>query len=160
MDEYKHYLYERIPRLSTEVNAGNLTKPRAIRRKLKCKSFDWFLREIAFDLIKDYPPRDTFEYAWGAVQSQSELKLCVNSKNQKANQHLEASHCGQNITHPKELNLFFDFTWRNEIRPHRTENCWDVPTIGKNAPVKLYSCHHGGGNQLWRVDLVRFFSIF
>lgn len=156
MDEYKHYIYERNSKEYANVDARNLTTALAIRRKLKCKSFNWFIRNIAFDLFKDFPPRETFEYAWGVVQSQNELKLCADSKN---DQQLELSHCGQNLTWPKEVNQFVEFTWRREIRVHNTSNCWDV-NGSENVPVKLYRCHRGRGNQLWHLDLVSIPSNF
>lgn len=141
------------------MDAGNLTKPLAIRRNLKCKSFDWFIHEIAFDLIKEYPPRDTFTYAWGVVQSQNNTKLCVDSKNHEIGQPLELSHCGHNLTHPSETNLFFDFTWRSEIRLHNTTSCWEIADILDDAPVKLHQCHHRRGDQAWHLNLVSILSI-
>lgn len=159
MDEYKQYLYKKHPQLYANVNAGNLTIPLAIRRKLKCKSFDWFIREIAFDLIKDYPPHETFENAWGAVQSQNDLRLCVGSESHKEGQRLELSQCDQNLARPSNPNQFFEFTWRSEIRVHMGSVCWDVSNSGMNAAVLLYRCHHGGGNQLWHLDLVSVLSL-
>lgn len=38
--------------------SGDLTKQKAVREKLKCKSFDWFMKEIAFDQDKYYPAVD------------------------------------------------------------------------------------------------------
>lgn len=159
MDEYKHYLYKKHADLYDNVSAGNLTIPLAIRQSLKCKSFEWFIREIAFDLIKDYPPDETFENAWGAVQSQSELRLCVRTKSGEASQQLELSQCDQNLTQPSNPNQFFEFTWRSEIRVHADTLCWDVSTTGNNTPVILYRCHHGRGNQLWHLDLVSILSL-
>lgn len=156
MDEYKHYIYEQFPKTYAEINAGNLSEVRAIRQKLKCKSFDWFIHKIAFDLIRDYPPRGTFDYAWGVVQSQSEPKLCVDSKSRQQQQQLHLTRCSRNLTRPQEPHKFFDFTWRNAIRVHMGENCWDVSDGGKNAPVLLYKCHLSGGNQLWHLDPVSF----
>lgn len=159
MDEYKHYLYEKHPELYDNVDAGNLTVQLAIRRNLKCKSFDWFIREIAFDLIKDYPPNEALENAWGVVQSQSELRMCVGSKSSEANQQLKLSQCDQNLPQPSNPNLFFEFTWRKEIRVRTGTICWDVSDSAENAPVILYECHRGRGNQLWHLDLVSILSL-
>jgi polypeptide N-acetylgalactosaminyltransferase len=32
-----------------------LSKQKAVRERLKCKSFDWFMKEIAFDQDHFYP---------------------------------------------------------------------------------------------------------
>lgn len=58
MDEYKDYLYARSPGKYEKVDAGDLTEQKAIREKLQCKSFDWFIKEIAPDLVEKYPPLD------------------------------------------------------------------------------------------------------
>ena len=53
-DEYKHYFYEKRPEWA-HVDPGDLTAVRAIREKLKCKPFSWFMKEIAYDVTKYYP---------------------------------------------------------------------------------------------------------
>jgi polypeptide N-acetylgalactosaminyltransferase len=47
---YKEYIYNKSPRYKT-VDPGDLTKQRAIRESLQCKSFAWFMTEVAFDLM-------------------------------------------------------------------------------------------------------------
>ena len=51
MDEYKEYLYERKP-YYRNLDAGDLTDLLALRKKLNCKPFSWFMKEVAFDLPK------------------------------------------------------------------------------------------------------------
>lgn len=158
MDEYKQYLYARHPEVYAGIDAGNLTKAQALRRKLQCKPFDWYIREIAFDLVKDYPPVEVFENAWGAVQSQSKREYCVKTEKTQTGQPLELAHCDKNVEKPTEEKQFFHLTWRSEIRLHNTSFCWDASSTGKDAPIVLYRCHHGRGNQFWRIDLVSLLS--
>lgn len=66
MDEYAEYLYKRRPQYRT-LDPGNLTKQKAIREKLQCKPFRWFMEEIAFDLVKKYPPIEPPDYGYGEV---------------------------------------------------------------------------------------------
>ena len=54
MDEYKEHLYKRRPNYRS-IETGDISAQLAIREKLKCKSFDWFMKEVAFDLPKKYP---------------------------------------------------------------------------------------------------------
>ena len=54
MDEYKHHLYKGRPGVGN-ADTGDLSRQLAVREKLKCKSFDWFMKEIAFDQDKYYP---------------------------------------------------------------------------------------------------------
>ena len=66
MDEYKSYLYERNPGYAT-IETGDISQQLAVREKLQCKSFDWFMKEIAFDLVEKYPFHDPQPFASGAV---------------------------------------------------------------------------------------------
>lgn len=54
MDEYKETLYKHRPGVGA-ADAGNLKAMKDIREKLNCKSFEWFMKEIAFDQDKYYP---------------------------------------------------------------------------------------------------------
>lgn len=49
-----------------EYILGDLTKQKAVRERLKCKSFDWFMKEIAFDQDKFYPAVEPEDSANGA----------------------------------------------------------------------------------------------
>lgn len=68
MDEYKEYLYQHDPDRYPNLDAGDLTKQKAIREKLQCKPFKWFMEEIAFDLPKKYPPVEPPDFAWGTIR--------------------------------------------------------------------------------------------
>ena len=54
--------------LNRNIDAGDLTEQRAIREKLQCKPFKWFMTEVAFDLVKVYPPVEPPHQAEGEVQ--------------------------------------------------------------------------------------------
>lgn len=66
MDEYKEYLYLRRPKYRT-LEVGDLSAQLEIRERLQCKSFDWFMKNIAFDLPKKYPPIEPPDFASGEV---------------------------------------------------------------------------------------------
>lgn len=56
--------------------------------------------------------------------------------------------CGQ--MHEK-----FILSWHKDIRiKHRPNMCLDVADGGDRAKIMPYSCHGGGGNQLWKFDVV------
>jgi len=68
MDEYKEYLYKRRPQYLS-IDPGDLTERKELRKKLKCKSFDWFMKNIAFDLVKKYPPVEPDNFFSGKVNT-------------------------------------------------------------------------------------------
>lgn len=148
MDEYKEFLYENSPDWYSSVNTGDLTEQKALRQKLKCKSFKWFMENIAFDLEKFYPSQEPPHFAWGGIQSWHDISACIDA-GRKA---LGISEC-EDITDPSE-NQYFVLTWRNEIRDLVKEHCWDVTSKERDAPVQLMECHKSGGNQFWRYDAV------
>lgn len=66
MDNWAQYLYKRRPHY-LRIDPGDLSEQRELRNKLHCKDFDWFMREIAFDLPKRYPPVEPPDFAKGEV---------------------------------------------------------------------------------------------
>lgn len=67
MDEYAEYLYKRKPHYR-DVDPGDLSQQKAIRKKLHCKPFKWFMESVAFDLPLKYPPIEPNNFAFGEVR--------------------------------------------------------------------------------------------
>lgn len=67
MDEYKEYLYLRRPQYRN-LEVGDLSAQYEIRERLQCKPFKWFMKNIAFDLPKKYPPIEPPDFASGEVR--------------------------------------------------------------------------------------------
>lgn len=151
MDEYKEYLYERRSDRYKDVDPGDLTKQRAIRDKLQCKSFKWFMENVAFDLPLKYPPVEPPDFASGALQSMSDPKYCVDSLNAGEKGAIGLFSCANDLKRPQG-NQFWALSWHKDIRQKHGSNCWDVSAGGKDAPVLLFRCHGSQGNQLWRYD--------
>ena len=66
MDEYKEYLYLRRPQYRN-MEYGDVSAQKEVRERLQCKSFHWFMQNIAFDLPKKYPPIEPPDFASGEV---------------------------------------------------------------------------------------------
>ena len=77
-DEYAKYFYERKPQ-AKHVDPGDLTAQKAIREKLQCKSFDWFMKEIGYDLPKFFPLKEPENVAYGHITNKG-TNLCVDGK--------------------------------------------------------------------------------
>jgi len=75
MDEYKEYLYQRRPHYRS-LDPGDLSAQLAIREKLHCKPFSWFMKEVAFDLPKKYPPVEPLLTAHGEVDT-PQIRACA-----------------------------------------------------------------------------------
>lgn len=74
MDEYAQYVYAHNPSLKL-IDPGDISEQREIRQRLHCKPFKWFMEEIAFDILKRYPPIDPPNYGSGKVKINSRHKL-------------------------------------------------------------------------------------
>ena len=56
MDEYKEWLYDKKPELKN-VDPGDISDRIALRKKLKCKSFKWYMENVANDTVRSiYEP--------------------------------------------------------------------------------------------------------
>nr|CAD7606450.1 unnamed protein product [Timema genevievae] len=141
MDEYKEYLYKRRPHYRT-IDTGDLTQQKALREALKCKSFKWFMENVAFDLPLKYPPIEPPDFAEGECSTQ------INSSS------LSLKYL-QNL----DINSFafyvqsFVLTWHKDVRPKGRTMCWDVANVQDKASISLYACHGMQGNQLWKYNM-------
>lgn len=73
MDEYAEFIYQRRPEYR-HLSAGDVAAQKELRNNLNCKSFKWFMNEVAWDLPKFYPPVEPPAAAWGEASLCS--KIC------------------------------------------------------------------------------------
>lgn len=67
MDEYAEYVYQRRPEYR-HLSAGDMIPQKELRSRLGCKTFKWFMSNVAWDLSKHYPPVEPPAAAWGEVR--------------------------------------------------------------------------------------------
>uniref|UniRef100_A0A0N5AIE0 Polypeptide N-acetylgalactosaminyltransferase n=1 Tax=Syphacia muris TaxID=451379 RepID=A0A0N5AIE0_9BILA len=65
MDEYQKYYYIREPS-AAHRSPGDISAQLALRKRLHCKSFRWYMEKVAYDVIESYPflPEN---HVWGQV---------------------------------------------------------------------------------------------
>ena len=79
-------------------------------------------------------------------------ELCLDSKKRKKDELVVVDTCIKD--NPKIIGeQEFKLTWHKDIRPKDRTECLDVSRGGTKAPVTLYPCHGGQGNQLWRYNV-------
>ncbi|XP_023342320.1 N-acetylgalactosaminyltransferase 6 isoform X2 [Eurytemora carolleeae] len=145
MDEYAEYVYQHRPHYRN-IDPGDISEQIALREKLQCKPFKWFMQEVAFDLYKHYPPVEPADFIGGEFRSKENPEYCVDSKFVRANERIGFEPCSKGTGGEQKFSL----TWRKDIRPsNRKKICWDVSSYEARSPVLLYDCHTQGGNQGW-----------
>lgn len=75
-DEYKKYFYTRIP-LAKYYDAEDISEQLELKKRLNCKSFDWFMKNVASDVFKDFPKLPPNVH-WGELRSVKK-GLCLQS---------------------------------------------------------------------------------
>lgn len=143
-DEYKDIVYQRSPARYQDVDAGDLTRPKTIRRGLHCKPFRYFLEFVAPDMLERYPIESPGVFASGVIQSKANSKLCIDAPRTNRN-HVVLDDCENNHVSPTPKQ-FFTLSWHRNIMHSKYDICL---TNGDT----LVDCHYTGGNQLWQFDI-------
>ncbi|KAM7397641.1 hypothetical protein PAMA_005788 [Pampus argenteus] len=151
MDEYAEYIYQRRPEYR-HLSAGDMVVQKELRNRLNCKSFKWFMSDVAWDLPKHYPPVEPPAAAWGEVRNVGS-GMCMESKHFVSGSPIRLESCVKGWGEVSwSHGQVFTFGWREDIRVgdpmHTKKVCFDA--VSHNSPVTLYDCHGMKGNQLWR----------
>jgi len=145
--DYAKYFYMRRPEVQS-LDTGDLTEQYAIRDRLQCRSFDWFMKEIAYDISARFPEIEKPSGAWGRIENPLTGK-CVDGKFGGSGSPITVSDCSSGVG---ELSWWL--TWHEDVRPggHTADTarrvCLDC--VGRNNLVSFWECHEMGGNQLWK----------
>jgi len=141
MDEYKRMYYMHRKDL-VDKDCGDLSERKALRDRLQCKSFKWFLDNV-------YPEKfipDENVYAHGMVRNPSS-NMCLDTlgKDEKGDINVGLYFCQGG----KSSSEVFSLSKTNELR--REETCVDSQGVD-GSPVVLMHCHEHRGNQEWTHD--------
>uniref|UniRef100_A0A336MXC8 Polypeptide N-acetylgalactosaminyltransferase n=1 Tax=Culicoides sonorensis TaxID=179676 RepID=A0A336MXC8_CULSO len=153
LDEYKDALYEKIPNIR-DIEAGDLSKQIGIREKLRCKSFKWYLENIAPDILKTFPVKMPTDFAFGAIESIAVDNWCVDALNGNQQNRIGLFSCAENRINPHS-NQNFVLSFFRDIRIRNDYRCWDanpLDIVNDRIPIKLGLCHTLQGNQFFRYD--------
>ena len=147
MDEYKEIVYARNKEKYAKVDAGDMTRAKAIKRGLYCKPFAYFLEFVAPEMLECYPLNDPGYFAQGSIQSKANPTLCVEAPSPGKKKQIILSACDKNLVDPSPKQ-FFKLSWHRNIQHHYYDFC-------VQSSLTMAECHYRGGNQLWKYDLVR-----
>ncbi|XP_046405770.1 polypeptide N-acetylgalactosaminyltransferase 5 isoform X2 [Ischnura elegans] len=137
LDEWKEFYYGINPG-ARNVDVGDVSERKDLRKKLKCKSFRWYLQNV-------YPESQMpLDYYYLGEVRNAETQNCLDTLGRKSGETLGMSYC-----HGLGGNQVFAYTKRQQIMSD--DNCLDA--ANRDGPVKLVRCHGMGGNQAWVYDM-------
>ncbi|XP_028403042.1 polypeptide N-acetylgalactosaminyltransferase 10-like [Dendronephthya gigantea] len=136
MDDYKEWLYERRPELKEVRNYGDISDRLALRKRLKCHSFKWYMQNVLNDTVRqNYEPLR----GSGLIRNPNS-NLCLDTRGRKPGSEMGLSTCLSYSWSQK-----FQYSYIYELR--NTEDCLDGPNYEAGSKISLYRCHEMQGNQ-------------
>ncbi|CAF4657193.1 unnamed protein product, partial [Rotaria sp. Silwood2] len=90
MDEYVEYYYRREPAIR-KLDYGDISDRKKLREKLQCKSFKWFMENIAYDVMEKFPPPSK-NVVWGECKN-IQYSVCLNDNGASFGQPIGVAPC-------------------------------------------------------------------
>uniref|UniRef100_A0A8C8D1M0 Polypeptide N-acetylgalactosaminyltransferase n=1 Tax=Oncorhynchus tshawytscha TaxID=74940 RepID=A0A8C8D1M0_ONCTS len=147
-DDYKDYFYASRPETLT-LAYGDISQLKKFREEHRCKSFKWFMEEIAYDIPMNYPlPPKNVE--WGEVRGY-ETSYCIDSMGHTNGGNVEIGPC-----HRMGGNQLFRINEANQLMQY--DQCL---TKGPDGSAVIVTHCNMNENTEWRYfkDLHRFTHI-
>lgn len=153
LDEFKNLPKLLEPIRYQNVDPGNLVMQFELKNKLKCKSFRWFLDNVAPDMIEKYPPIVIFpKFASGAVQNVANPRLCLDNLGQLNGQAVGLFECADDLQRPSKDQEFI-YSFFKDLRQDHGRNKYCLDCYGLSMQI----CNElSFGNQFWNYEKVCF----
>ncbi|XP_011186327.2 polypeptide N-acetylgalactosaminyltransferase 1 [Zeugodacus cucurbitae] len=145
MDSYVNLFFLNRPDLKFHPDIGDMTHRKLLRKKLRCKSFNWYLENIYPE--KFVPTKNVLAY--GRIRALSK-DLCADdlSQNNEKPYNLGIFWCAKKLTKSQFFTLTNTQVLRNEL------SCATVPHSGGDVRVvKMVSCMDNDDyNEQWSYE--------
>lgn len=151
MDEFQEAVYNRKQDVKN-IDPGDITKQLAVRERLQCKPFKWFMEEVANDMLEKYPVKDPPPFAMGRVKSVAVPHHCLDSLGLSKRKSPGLYPCHDLVDGHVSRTQDWVMSYARDFSLGEGGYCLDVQS-GKPKPV-FWECHENQGNELFRYDLV------
>ncbi|KAK3759426.1 hypothetical protein RRG08_009099 [Elysia crispata] len=136
MDDYKNYYYERI--LFNLGNYGNVTHRKELRKRLNCKSFEWYIRNVYPNIVIP----SNMKYA-GVISSIAQPKCLDSMGGPQAKQSFPKMY----PCHNQGMNQFWHFSDDGQIKQDEWFICFSQGQIASKS-----FCEPSGPTWQYRED--------
>ncbi|XP_037797454.1 N-acetylgalactosaminyltransferase 7-like [Penaeus monodon] len=137
-DKYKEYFYTREP-LARYLDMGDISQQLELKKRLGCKSFQWFMDNVAYDMLRKYPELPP-NLHWGELRNAA-TSQCLDTMGHPAPSLMGIAHC-----HGFGNNQLIRLNAEGQLGVG--ERCIDADGQG----IKLIFCHLGTVNGPWEYD--------
>lgn len=146
-DEYKELVYGRDRKRYKHIDPGDLSQPKAVREKLDCKPFQYFMEVIAPDFATRYPMvEDSPVFASGQIKSLGFPYHCIDTLHRDEFQTIGLFPCQDLDSNGKSSSTqFFRLNFLKNIAHGFAAYCLDAYQL--SIPQCSYFKY---GNQIWR----------
>ncbi|XP_026484210.1 N-acetylgalactosaminyltransferase 7 [Vanessa tameamea] len=137
-EEHKEYFYTREP-MARFLDMGDISAQVALKEKLKCKDFGWFMENVAYDVYDKFPklPKNVH---WGMVRNKA-ADLCMDTMGKAAPAYIGTTTC-----HGAGNNQLFRLNEAGQLGVG--ERCVEAD----KESVKQAICRLGTVDGPWRYD--------
>lgn len=136
--KYKEYFYTREP-LARYLDHGDISEQVALKKKLKCKSFQWYMENVAYDVFDKFPDLPE-NIHWGELRN-SATQNCMDTMG-----HGPPSLMGMSPCHGFGTNQLLRLNAKGQLGVG--ERCIEGDAQG----IKLVFCRLGTVDGPWQYD--------
>lgn len=137
-EKYKEFFYTREP-LARFLDMGDITDQIELKNKLQCKSFSWFMENVAYDVLDKFPELPP-NVEWGELRSGA-TSSCLDTLGHAPPSLMAMQHC-----HGFGNNQLIRLNAKGQLGVG--ERCIEADSQG----VKLAFCRLGTVDGPWQYD--------
>ncbi|XP_014259783.1 N-acetylgalactosaminyltransferase 7 isoform X2 [Cimex lectularius] len=137
-DKHKEFFYTREP-LARFLDMGDISEQLALKKRLNCKSFQWFMDNVAYDMPSKFPELPP-NIHWGELRNLA-TQSCMDTMGHPAPTLMGLSYC-----HGHGNNQLVRLNSKGQLGIG--ERCIEADSTG----IKLVFCKLGTVNGPWQYD--------